>query len=282
MKIKKISLIILLVFILNLFMIPFTFAISEKIGIDPTDDILQSKSSGLNALEYWLGNFYFDENDPPYATDLFDKHTELFDIVDGPDCVDVIEYGIDNDDIYIIVENIIDYVNIGYFTIGILIFYNSTYDRESIIWIGEINIYNSTISENNYAAIFNEGRDSEEVETGSVNIDISTNTYKLDFDNSWITETDVEVIADNIYGVIFGVSMTGSFYGNITQYNLDMIPNGYYGQVEEVEEETTIKLTDTILFTIVVLAFLILIFIIIAYYNKGRNNRGTKRVGRKY
>ncbi len=281
MKIKKIKYVIISMFILNLIMMPFAFAISSDIGVDPNDDILESNPSNIHALEYWLGNFYFSESNAPFATDLFNVHSELFNIVDGPNSVDIEKWGIDNNDLYIVVEDIEDYIDRKYFSIGILVMYNNT--KDFIIWAGEINIYNGIIEDNVYIAIINEGEVDEANETGRVRIDKTSNTYTLEFDDSWITETEVEVIADDLYGTIFGVCTNGSFFGNVTQYNLDMFPNSYYGQSDDtVETDSTLELTDTILFAIVVLAFLILIFIIVAYYNKSKKGRGNKRTGRKY
>ena len=232
MRIRKIKYMVLLISVISLTIIPFTFAISSEIGTDPNNDILQSNSSNLIALEYWLGNFYFNENDPPYATDLFNNHSELFIIVDGPDCVDVEKWGIDGDDLYIVVEDIDDYIDYKYFSIGILMIYNSIVYREFIVWYGQIDIYNGVVENDWYISILNEDEHDEANETGHVGVNIESNTYILKFDDSWITETETEVIANEMYGVVFGVSVNGSFFGNISQYNIDMIPNNYYGQVD--------------------------------------------------
>ena len=77
MKIKNFGFLIFLIFISGLFMVPKTVAEIGEIGTDPNDDILQSNPSTIKNFEYWLGNFYLDE-DPPHPTELFDDANSVW------------------------------------------------------------------------------------------------------------------------------------------------------------------------------------------------------------
>ncbi|KKN01109.1 hypothetical protein LCGC14_1131070 [marine sediment metagenome] len=280
MKIKNFGFIIFLLFISGLFMIPKTVAEIGEIGTDPNDDILQSNPSTIKDFEYWLGNFYLDE-DPPHPTELFDDVNSVwFDIVDGPDSVDVVSWGISGNDLYIKVEDITDWIDTKYFSIDILIIYNTTTEfghNDIIIWVAEIDIFEGEIYTKHYVAEFNIGLGDEAEEFGDVDIDEETNEYSLEFDSGWITETNSSNIANDMYGCVFGVQWDTTFIDDVSEYNMDMIPNSFYGQTIETTD-TNVNYNQVIYISIIVFIISLLGLAFFMLYNdKKKGKKSSKK-----
>jgi len=289
MKTKKIGHVILVIFTISLITIPFAFTSSVRIGIDPEDDVLEVKLLDLDNMKDWLDSNYFSKRDPDFKW-LYELDNDWFKTEDGPDCIDIVKwglvnYGSGNSSIFIEVKDIIDYIDSEFFQIDILIVYKDAANNEEIQWFGEIEYEDDDITDNDFKTDFNYGSANSSSMTGDVDIHKVNNTYEIYFDTTWMTEIDDDVIVDNMYGLVFGYSFNTTTRANVTATFFDFLPNSYYGQSGSIEDSntgSTIELADTILFAGVVLAFLIIIFLIVAFYNRGRKGGRSKRTGRTY
>ena len=280
-KNKNIGFIIVLIFILGVVAIPKTVAKIGEIGTDPNNDVLRSNPSTLLAFGDWVGNFYVGD-DPSNATELFDEDNSYwFDIVDSPECIDVESWGIDGDDLYIEVEDITDWVDDKYFSICILVIYNTTTEfgyNDIIYWYAIIDIYDGEIHDNIYVAEFNIDLPNEDEEFGSVVINEETNTYKLEFEPDWIDETNSSIIINDMHGCVVGFRYNTTFIDDISEFTIDVFPNSLFGQtIEPVVDDND----DQIIYTAIILSTVLLLGLTVFILFKKRKikliKRGKKR-----
>ena len=264
-------------FVLGVFAIPKTVAEIGEIGTDPNNDVLRSNPSNLLAFGNWVGNFYVGD-DPSNATELFDEaNSYWYDIVDGPDCVDVESWGIDGDDLYIKVEDITDWIDDKYFSICILVIYNTTgfVHNDVIYWYALIDIYDGEIHSNIFIAEFNIDTDEEDEEHGRVSINEETDTYKLEFNVDWITETNSSIIANDMYGCVVGFRYNTTFIDDMSEFTIDVFPNSLFGQtIEPVDDNDDLL----IIYTVIISSIVLLLGLTVLYYFKKKvKNRKRKK-----
>ena len=257
-------------------MIPKTVAEIGEIGTDPNNDVLRSNPSTMESFGDWIGNFYFG-NDPSNATELFDDaNSYWFDIVNSPNCVVVELWGIDGDDLYIKVEDITDRIDDKYFSICILVIYNTTkYGHNDVIfWYGLIDIYDGEIHSNICVAEFNIDTDEEDEEIGSVVINKETDTYKLEFNDDWIDETNSSIIANDMHGCVVGFQYNTTFIDDISEFYIDVFPNSLFGQTIEPVDDDNQLIYIVIILSIVLLSGLVFFML----YNKNKRNKNKRKI----
>lgn len=289
MKINKFVFGILIIFILGFTIIPFIHANSDDIGYDPKDDILKSDLLHLDNMQDWMDSKYFGVRYPDFKW-LYDVHPGYFDVKEGPNCVDVVEWGINNygnniSSLYVEVEDITDYMDKDYFSIDILIIYEDISNYEEIKLFGELEFTDDDLIDNDYKTNFNYGETNHSYVIGEVGIYTTNNSYEIYFDTSWITETDTDTINDNMYGIVLGYCWKTSARENISRTYFDFFPNSYYGQEfadEEEEDDYTYPFMEPVAFIVIILILLLIIFFAVVLFNKkGGGRKRRVKVGEK-
>jgi hypothetical protein len=282
MKIRKFKFTITIIFIFGFVMIPFSFADLEELGNDPKDDILDVNYLDMDKIGDWLADCFsalgLNPVRPDYD-DLFEEHSDWFEIEETPDCVDVVKYGIisysgDNSSLYITVEDITDRIVHQYFSIDIIILYDDWFDNnEVILWIGQLDFTDGRLTRNiGCSSFYDNGDISEEEELGDMYVCTDNNTYEIYFDTGWLNDID---LTENVYGGAFAYCWATSSRSIPTQGYIDFIPNSYFGQdSEEVVENDETNYNDWffILFVITVVALLsISLGFYFVMFNKDKN-----------
>jgi len=235
-------------------------------------------------MQSWIDSMYFDRRYPDFKW-LYEVHPSYFDVKEGPDCVDVVEWGINDygnniSSLYVEVEDITDYMDKDYFSIDILIIYEDESNYEEIRLFGELEFTDDDLIDNEYKTDFNYGETNHSDMIGEVDIYTSNDTYEIYFDTSWITETNTDTINDNMYGIIFGYCWKTSARENISRTYFDFFPNSYYGQEfeEEVVEvvEQIYWYSDTVTVVIIVLVFGVGIYLVVVI-TRNRNRQADIR-----